>query len=131
MLEYALAGFETQVQAVKAAIALLQHVDHPEALQVMLEAAVFLHAGIQGILAGMPERRVAQVVGQRNRLHQVLVQAQVAGDRTGDLRDFDAVGQAGAEQIAFVIDEHLGLVFQAPESGRMDNAVAIALELGA
>jgi hypothetical protein len=33
--------------------------------------------------------------------------------------------------IAFVIDEHLGLVFQPPERGRMDHPVAIAAERAA
>ena len=33
--------------------------------------------------------------------------------------------------IALVIDEHLGLVGEAAEGGRMDDAVAVALEFGA
>jgi hypothetical protein len=41
------------------------------------------------------------------------------------------VGQPRAEQVALVIDEHLGLVFEPAERSRMDDAVAVALELGA
>ena len=32
--------------------------------------------------------------------------------------------------VALVIDEHLGLVGEAAEGGRMDDPVAVALELG-
>ena len=39
--------------------------------------------------------------------------------------------QAGAVQVALVIDEDLRLVHQAPERSRVDNAVAIALILAA
>jgi hypothetical protein len=51
--------------------------------------------------------------------------------RAGDLCDFDAVGQAGAEQVAFVIDEDLRLVFEPAEGGGVDDAVTVALELAA
>ena len=38
--------------------------------------------------------------------------------------------QAGAEQVAFMVKEHLGLVDQPPEGRGMDDAVAIALVFG-
>ena len=41
------------------------------------------------------------------------------------------MGEARAVQIAFVIDEHLRLVFQAAERVGMDDAVAVALEFAA
>jgi len=128
MLEDALARLEHQVQAVKRAVALFQLVHHPQALQIVFEAAMGLHAVIQGILAGVAERGVAEIVGQRDGFHQVFVQLQVAGDGAGDLRDFDAVRQARAEQVAFVVDEYLSLVFQPAKGGAMDDAVAVALE---
>jgi Holliday junction resolvasome RuvABC endonuclease subunit len=39
------------------------------------------------------------------------------------------VGQAGAEQVALVVHEDLGLVFEPAEGRAMDDAVAVALEL--
>jgi hypothetical protein len=56
---------------------------------------------------------------------------QGARHRARDLRDLDAVRQAGAKQVAFVIDEDLGLVFEAAKGGGMDDAVAVALEFTA
>ncbi len=41
------------------------------------------------------------------------------------------MGDARAIQIAFVIDEHLRLVDQPAEGVRVDDAVAVALELAA
>ena len=41
---------------------------------VVLEAAVRRHQAVERALAGMPERRVAEVVRQRDRLGEVLVQ---------------------------------------------------------
>ena len=79
----------------------------------------------------MAERRVAEIVRQRQRLGQILVERQRAGDAARDLRHFEAVGEPRAVMIALVIDEDLGLVLQAAERGRMDDAVAVALEAGA
>ncbi len=85
-------------------------------------------AAIERALAGMAERRMAEIVGERQRLGQVLVEPERAGERAGDLRDFQRVGQPGAEMVALVEDEDLGLVGQPAEGGRMDDAVAIAAE---
>ena len=115
----------------KRGVALLEQIDDAQDLQVVLEAAVGLHAGVQRILAGMAERRMAEVVGERDRFGQVLVEPQAARDRAPDLRHFEAVREPRAEEIAFVVDEDLGLVFEPPEGGGMDDAVAVALVFGA
>jgi hypothetical protein len=44
----------------------------------------------------MAERRMAEIVGERQRLAQILIEGQRTGERAGDLRDFERVGQAGA-----------------------------------
>ena len=75
----------------------------------------------------MAERRVAEIVGERQRLGEVLVEPQRAGDRAGDLRDFEAVGEPRAVMVALVIDEHLRLVVEPAEGGRVQDAVAVAL----
>ena len=85
-------------------------------------------AALQRILAAMAERRMAEVVGQAQRLGQILVEAQRAGHRPADLRDLDRMGQADPEMVAVGRDEHLRLVAQAAEGDRMDDPVAVALE---
>jgi hypothetical protein len=41
------------------------------------------------------------------------------------------VGQSGAVMVVFMINENLGFVLQAPESGRMHNSVAVACKAAA
>ena len=86
---------------------------------------------VQRALAGVAERRMAQVVRQRQRLGQVLVERQHAGDGAGDLRHLEGVREAGAVVVALVEHEHLRLVGQAAERGGVHDAVAVALEGGA
>jgi hypothetical protein len=69
--------------------------------------------------------------GERGGLGQILVEAERAGERTGDLRDLEGVGQPSAVVIALVRDEHLRLVGEAAERGRVDDAVAVAAEVAA
>ena len=64
-----------QVQAVEGAVALLQRIDHAQRLQIVLEAAMVLHAGVERILARVTEGRMAEVVRERDGLDQVFVQA--------------------------------------------------------
>ena len=54
----------------------------------------------QGCLAGVAEGRVAEVVGHPDRFDQVLVEAEGAADRAGDLGDFQGVGETGAVVVA-------------------------------
>ena len=94
----------------------------------MIEAAAVGQRGAQRILAGMAERRMAEVVREAQGLGQILVEAERARDGAADLRDFEAVGQPDAEMIAVGRDEHLRLVAQAAERDRVDDPVAVALE---
>ena len=95
---------------------------------IVVEPAGIGERGVQPLLAGMAERRVAEVVGQAQRFGQILVEAERPGNGAADLRDLDAVGQPDPEMVAVGGDEHLGLVAQAAEGDRMDDAVAVALE---
>jgi iron-sulfur cluster assembly accessory protein len=109
----------------------LQRRDDAQGLRVVVEPAVSLQAGIQRPFAGMAERRMAEVVRQRQGFRQILVQPELPGQRAGNLRDFEGVGQPGAVMIAFVEHEYLGFVLQAAKGGGMDHPVAIAPERAA
>src|SRR3546814_18109575 len=102
-----------------------------EGLLVVVEAAVGRHGLLQRVLAGMAEAGVAEVVGQRHRLGEILVEAEGAADRARDLRHLDRVGQPRAVVIALVVDEDLGLVLQPPEGAGLAAAVGVALKEGA
>ena len=97
----------------------------------MFEAAVFAHAFRQHFFARMPERGMPEIVGEGDSFRQVFIQAQCSCDGTTDRCDFDGVGQSGAQMVARPVEENLCLVFQPAKSARMNDARAIALELGA
>src|SRR2546423_1216554 len=78
----------------------------------------------------MAEGRVAEIVRERNRLREVLVQPQRARDRPGDLGDFEGVREASAEVVFLGIDEDLRLVLEAAKRLGVEDTVAIALETG-
>src|ERR1700727_2764865 len=119
-----------QIEAVEGGVAALEFSDDAQSVAVVVKAAVFGHAGVESVLARMPERRMAEIVAKRDRFRQIVVEPQGPGESARDLRHLDRVGEAGAEMVALVIDEHLGLVGETAEGGRMDDAVAVALEVG-
>src|SRR5262245_24856569 len=112
MLEYPLARLEGEIEPVEGAVALLQQIHDAQALQIVLEAAVRLHAGVECVLPCVSERCMTQIMSQRDRFGQVLLQA---------------MSKPGAEEVAFVVDEDLRLVFEAAERVGVDDAVAVAL----
>ena len=126
MLDQAFERLPGEIEAVEARIFLFQLGDHAQRLGVVVEAAGAAHRGVERALAGMTERRMAEIVGERQRLGEVLVDAKRPRNGAGDLRDFETMGEARAVMIALVIDEHLGLVVEPPEGHRMQDAVAVA-----
>jgi hypothetical protein len=120
--------FKGEVKPVKARIAAFKLGDHPQALGVVIEAAICGERPIEGALTGMAERRMAQIVGERQRLGQILVESERPRDRSGYLRNLKAMRQASAEMITLVLDEDLGLVLEATERLAVDDAVAVTLK---
>ncbi len=120
--------FPAQVEAVEIRVGIFQPGDDAQRMGIVVEPAGVGERGRQRILAGMAERRMAEVVGEAQSLGQIFVEAERAGHRPADLRDFEAVGQAHPEMVAVGGDEHLGLVAEAAEGDRVDDAVAVALE---
>jgi hypothetical protein len=131
VLEDALACFEHQIEAVESTIALFQAIDDAQALQIVFEAAMALHAFIERVLPGVAEGSMTKIVCQRDGFGKIVIETQGARHRAGDLRDLDAVRQARSKQVAFVIHEDLGLVFEAAKGGGMNDPVPVALEFTA
>ena len=128
MLDQAFERFPGEVEAVEGRVAALQRGDDAQGLRIVVEAAEGREAGIERALAGMAERRMAEIVGQRQRLGEVFVDAERARQRARHLRDFERMGEPGAVVVALVEHEDLRLVLEAAEGGRMDDAVAVAAE---
>ena len=131
MLDHPLEGLPGEVQPVPAGIAALQLGHHPEGLNIVIKAAIGLHLDLELIFPGVAEGRMTQIVGQSDGLGEVSVQPHGPGQGAGDLGDFQGMGQAGAEVIAFMGHKDLGLFLQAAEGAGVDDAVAVAGEGGA
>ena len=126
MLDQALERLPGEVEPIEAGIFPLKLGDHAQGLGVVVETALLRHGAVERPLAGMAERRMAEVVGKRKRLGQILIDMKRARHGAGDLRHFEAMGEPRPVMIALVIDEDLGLVGQPAEGGRMQDAVAVA-----
>ena len=138
---------------------ILQAGDDAEALGIALvaleigplrwrEGMAFEQPGIaepfaDGILAGMTERRIADIVRQAGsgndcpEIARLDVAQTMAGDdlaaddgaqRAADATGLETVRQAGADIVAFRQRKDLRLVLHAPEGGGEDDAVVILLE---
>ena len=129
MFDDAFADFEAQIQSGKTGVALFEAFDNSQRVQVVVEAfAEPLHFAVQRLLSGVGERRVPDIVSQRQGFGEILVQLQDVGQGARDLGDFDGVGQAIAEMVGQAGSEDLGLGLQAAEGTGMNHAVAVALE---
>lgn len=122
----ALAGLFAEIEA-------LSDIDDSEGLLVVAEAgaAVLADSFVEGALARVAERGVADIVAEGDGFDEIFVQAKSPADGSGDLGDFEGVSEAGPVVVAERIDKNLGLVLQTPEWLRVEDAVAVALESGA
>src|SRR5215211_695234 len=128
MLAHTLAHFPSEVQAGEFGVTLFQLCDDAQGLPVVVKATVILHEAGESHFTRMPERRMTEIVRETDRLDQVLVGAEGTCQRAPDLSHLQRVREAGAEIVAFVIDEYLRLVFEPAECCGVNDAVAVALK---
>ena len=83
---------------------------------------------VERVLTRVPERRVARVMAETDRLGQILVQTQRPRDDAGDRGRLERVRHARPEVVAGRIDEDLGLPLQPAERLGVDDPIAVALE---
>src|SRR5207237_8749856 len=86
VLDDTLQRFPGQVESVEFGIAMFQRCDDAQALRVMVESAIGFETPIQRTLAGVAERRMAEIVGTRQRFSEVIVAAELPGQRASDRR---------------------------------------------
>ena len=78
MFDQALYCFPSQIEPVETGIAMLKPRHQPQRMGVMVEAADTGGNGGKRLLDRMPERRVAEIMGQCHRLGEVLVASEYA-----------------------------------------------------
>src|SRR5207249_3713747 len=97
-------------------------------MQVVIESAIFGHADVQRLLTRVAKWRVPEVVGQRDRFRQILLQAELPGDGPADLCNLKAVRQTGAVVVVGHGGQHLRFAHETAEGGCVDNPLAVALK---
>ena len=114
--------------AVRAEGLRLEPGQQPQRLGVPLEPAAVDRRLGEHPLAVVPERRMAEVVGEGRRLHQVGLAAQSPGEVAGDLGDLEAVGEPVADEVVGLGADHLGLGRQPSAGRRVHHPRTVALE---
>jgi hypothetical protein len=121
-----MAHFPGEVQAIAF---LLQVFNNAEALVVVPEASGMQRAKL--VFADVSKGCVPEVMAERDGFRQVFVEIQRSGDGSGNLGDFQSVGEPGDVVVTPRRDEHLSFVFEASESLGVKDAVAVSLILSA
>ncbi len=128
VLNDALAYFEGQIQTSECGISLFEIFDDAQGVKIVVEReSVLAHSGVEGLLSGMAERRMADVVNEGESFGEIDVEIQGSGYRARDLRDFQRMRQAIAEVIAVASRKDLRFGFEAAEGTGVNDAVAVAL----
>ncbi len=73
----------------------------------------------------MAERRVPDVMHQRQSFGEIGVKVQRSGYGSRNLCDFQRMGQAVAEMVGISCSKNLRFCFQAAEGARVNYAVAV------
>ena len=108
VVEDTLSDFPREVEALPV---FFEDIDDAEALRRVAVAA--RDPVGKEVLTKMAEGCVAKVMGEGDGFCKVFIEAEGACDGAGDLRDFNGVGEAGGEVVAYGGDEDLRLVLEA------------------
>ena len=76
----------------------------------------------------MSKRRMSNIVSERDRLDQILIETQCLCDRSGILRYLKCMGQSRPVMIALRCQEHLRFVLKTPERLAVQDAVSVTLK---
>jgi hypothetical protein len=104
---------------------LLNVLNHSQTLFIMTVATS--KEAIQSGLARVSERRMPQIVRQRDDFHEVLIKPQGASDDPPYLCNFQCVTETGRVVVAGGCDEDLRFGSQSPEGVCVNDPIAIPL----
>jgi hypothetical protein len=127
MLDDAFTDFESEIQAGIFKVALFELFDDVERVQIVIETlAMFAHAQVELLFAGVAEGRVADIVDQRESFGKISVEFQGSSDGAGNLGDFESVREAVAEMVGIARGENLRFGFQTAKRAGVNYAIAVA-----
>jgi hypothetical protein len=77
------------------------------------------------------ERREAKIMRERQRLSEIVVEAERAGERAGDLTDLERMGEPCAEMVPLVRNKDLCLMGEPAKSRAVNDTVTVTLKFRA
>jgi len=127
VLDDAFADFKGEIEAGESEIALLELLHNVERVEVVVKAcAVGAEEIVKHVFAGVAERRMADVMDEREGFGEIGVESKGSGDGAGDLRNLKSVGETVAEMVGVASGEDLSFRFQAAKGTRVDDPIAVA-----
>ena len=99
-----------QVEAIETGITAFKFRNDSKGMAIVIKAAPGRHDALQGILPAVAEGRMAQIMGQRQRLGKVFIDGKGAGEAAGNLRHLQTVRQADPEMIAIGRHKYLSFI---------------------
>jgi hypothetical protein len=127
VLDDALANFEGEIETGEIEIMLLELLNDTQSVKIVIEAAAAgEHEFIELALAGVAERRMANVVNESESFGEIAVEAESRGGGAGDLHDFQSVRQAIAKMVGVARGKNLRLGFETTKRARVNDAVAVS-----
>src|ERR1700722_14504408 len=122
----ALANFERQVESAKGRIAQLEVFHDAQGVQVVVEKISMLtHGKVERFFSRMSEWRMSHVMRPREGFNHVHVQAKLARNGSGDLRDFNGVGQAITKMVGMAAGENLGFCLKPAKGPGGGEGIAV------
>ncbi len=110
MLDKTFQGLDRKIEAVEGGITALKLGDDAKRLRIVVEAAIRPHQGVKRVLASMAERRMPEIMRERERFGEIVIEAESARQSARDLADFERMSQPGAVMIALIRYEDLRLM---------------------
>src|SRR5580704_8744926 len=126
MFDDAFANFESEIQPRIFEITLFELFDDVERVQIVIETlAMFAHAQVELLFAGVAEGRMTDVMDQREGFGQIGIEFEGASYGACDLRDFKSVREAIAEMIGIACGENLCFGVQTAKRAGVNYAIAV------
>ena len=125
MIQNPISCFPRQIQPLPV---LLQNLYYPDTLTEMGKSVrIDL---IQRALTCMTEGSMSQIMSQRDRLYQILIQPESLCNRSRNLGYFQGMGKTVSVMISLRCQKYLGLIFQPPECLAVQNTIPVSLVNG-
>jgi hypothetical protein len=129
VLDDPLANAQCKIQPTMCRIALLEVLNDPQRVQVVVESTpVTRKTPIQRSLPGMAKGRMSNIMNQRQRLGQIFVQSKRGSSSSSDLSHFNRMGKPAAKMVGGTAGKYLRLPRQTPERASLHNTLAVTLK---